>query len=59
MINIVIIIVIGVIVGAAVGYISKEKKKGVRCIGCPDAGTCGGNCQGGCGGIGNTDELQK
>lgn len=25
----------------ASGYIYKEKKRGVRCIGCPSAGTCG------------------
>ncbi len=29
-----------IIVGAAVRYIYKEKKKGVRCIGCPAAGCC-------------------
>ena len=41
MTNIVIIGIIGIIVGGAVGYIVKEKKKGVRCIGCPDSGVCG------------------
>ena len=38
------LIVIGIvllIVGAAMAYIIKEKKKGVKCIGCPAAGTCG------------------
>lgn len=29
-----------IIVGAALLYIRKEKKKGVVCIGCPHAGTC-------------------
>ena len=29
------------LVGAAVAYIIKEKKKGTKCIGCPNAGTCG------------------
>ncbi len=28
-------------VGAAILYIRRSKKKGVRCIGCPHAGTCG------------------
>ena len=46
MINVVIIGIVGVILGAAVGYIVKEKKKGVRCIGCPDSKTCSGNCNG-------------
>jgi hypothetical protein len=46
MIDIVDIIVIGVLallVGAAVLYIVKTKKKG-RCIGCPDSATCDGGC---------------
>ena len=47
--NIVILAVIGLILGAAAGYIWKEKKKGKKCIGCPDSGTCGGSC-GGCSG---------
>ena len=52
--------VILLIVGAAIVYIRKEKKKGTVCIGCPDAqhcasakkGGCGGNCSGcsGCSG---------
>ena len=32
------------IVGGAVFYIVREKKKGVRCIGCPHAKECGGKC---------------
>ena len=47
MINIVLVVIIGSIVGFSIGYIVKEKKKGVKCIGCPDAGICGGNCGGG------------
>ena len=30
-----------VLVGAAIAYIVKEKKKGTVCSGCPSAGTCG------------------
>lgn len=44
--NIIILLVVGLIVGAAAGYIWKEKKKGVKCVGCPYAGSCGGNCSG-------------
>lgn len=47
MINFVLIFILGVILGGAVGYIIKEKKKGVKCIGCPDSKTCGGKCGGG------------
>ena len=33
-------LIVVIIVGAALLYIRKEKKKGVVCIGCPHAGTC-------------------
>ena len=40
-----------IIIGAAIAYIVKEKKKGTVCIGCPHAGTCASKQQGdsGCG----------
>lgn len=38
--------ILAVLVGAAVLFIWKEKKKGRRCIGCPSAGCCS---QSGCG----------
>lgn len=31
-------------VGAAVFYIIRAKRRGQRCIGCPDAKTCSGHC---------------
>lgn len=40
--------VLGLILGGAAGYVYVSKKRGKRCIGCPDSGTCGGNC-GSCG----------
>ncbi len=46
-------IVIGLvvfIVGSALAYIRKEKKKGVRCIGCPHAGSCAMRSKDGCSG---------
>jgi len=36
--------IIVIIVGAAIAYIIKEKRKGVKCIGCPDGATCSGKC---------------
>ena len=36
------------IVGAAVFYIVRAKKRGEKCVGCPYAKQCGGNCSGGC-----------
>ena len=38
--NLIVIGILLVIVGAAVLYIWKEKKKGRGCIGCPAAGYC-------------------
>lgn len=40
MVNIIATLILVCIVGAAVYYIYKEKKKGTRCIGCPMAGDC-------------------
>ena len=47
MADFIIIAVIALIIGGAAGYIYKAKKRGTRCIGCPNAGTCGRSC--GCG----------
>jgi len=44
MINVILIGIIGLILSVAIVYIIKEKKKGARCIGCPDSGSCGGGC---------------
>ena len=38
--NIIVIVVLLIIIGVAIMYIRKEKKKGTKCIGCPAAGTC-------------------
>ena len=34
---------------ASVFYIVRAKKRGEKCVGCPYARECGGNCNGGCG----------
>lgn len=41
MADIIVGAVLVILVGAAIAYIIREKKKGVVCIGCPAAGTCG------------------
>ncbi len=38
--NIILIAIIAIIIGAAVLYIVKAKKRGVKCIGCPYAKQC-------------------
>lgn len=43
------IAVIVLIVGAAVFYIVRAKRRGEKCIGCPNSKQCSGNC-GGCNG---------
>ncbi len=41
----IVVAVVLVIVGLAVWYIVKEKKKGTKCIGCPYAKQCSGKCE--------------
>ena len=48
--DLIILVVVGLIVGLAGGYIYRKKKSGSGCIGCPDAKTCG--ARGGCSGCG-------
>ena len=43
MANIIAVIILLILIGSAVAYIVKEKKKGVKCIGCPAGGNCPGN----------------
>ncbi len=39
--NFIVIAVVVLILGCAITYIVKEKKKGVKCVGCPYAESCG------------------
>ena len=48
--DILIVLILLLIVGAAGYYVYKAKKSGKKCIGCPDSGSCNRNCAGcGCG----------
>lgn len=49
MANLVVGAVVVLILGAAIRYIIKEKKRGVVCIGCPNAGICASKRNGNCG----------
>lgn len=52
-IDILVIAVIALIVGLVIYYIHRSKKKGIKCIGCPNGASCSGHCSGcpgGCGG---------
>ena len=46
LIDYVVIAVVVMILGLAVWYIRRAKKKGVKCIGCPSGGSCSGKCAG-------------
>lgn len=48
--NIIILAILALILGGAVGYIRKAKESGRKCIGCPDACSCSAkNGSQGCG----------
>lgn len=47
--NLILVVLLGVILGGAAGYVYKAKKRGTKCIGCPDGSKCSGSCSGGCG----------
>ena len=49
MADIIVVAILLLVVGSAIYYIRKEKKRGAVCIGCPHAGTCAKKQQGGCG----------
>lgn len=45
MTNFIIIAIVAVVVGLALGYIIRQKKQGAKCIGCAHSKTCGSkNC---------------
>ncbi len=50
MTDLIVILVVILIVGAAVAYIIKAKKAGVKCIGCPAAQSCSSQAKSECGG---------
>ena len=49
MIDLIVIAVVALIVGAAALYIRREKKQGNPCFGCPHAKSCGSRANCGCG----------
>ena len=45
MTNLILVLLLAGILGFAIWYIVRSKRRGARCIGCPDSGACG-NCSG-------------
>ena len=56
--DIIVLFVIALVVGGASFYIIRAKRRGQRCIGCPDSKTCGGNCSA-CQGCSHQQEETK
>lgn len=60
MADVIIVMILLLIIGGAVIYIVRAKRKGVKCIGCPDGATCSGSCGGNCSGCGgNCSEKEE
>lgn len=64
----VVIALLVLVVGAAVAYLVRARKRGVKCIGCPAGGTCGaaqkksgtsGGCGCGCSGCASHTDKEK
>jgi len=53
------IAVIALIIGAALFYIIRAKKRGEKCVGCPYAKSCGGKCHSACGNTNPKDNGDK
>ena len=47
--SIAVIAIVAAVLALAVGYIIKAKKRGAKCVGCPEGGSCG-SCNCGCNG---------
>ncbi len=48
MVDVIVVLVVLLILGGAIGYIVHAKKNGAHCIGCPSSGKCAGHCSGAC-----------
>lgn len=57
MTNFIIVAIVLAVIGSAVMYIIKEKKRGVKCIGCPAGVECA-HGHGGCNGCGGSGECK-
>ena len=44
--DLLLVIIIALILGLVIFYLWRAKKKGIKCVGCPDSGSCSGKCAG-------------
>lgn len=50
-VDLLILAIIGLILAGAVIFVWRARKKGTKCLGCPDSCACSqSNCSGGCNG---------
>ena len=56
LVDVAVIVVVAAILVPVILYIRKAKKKGVKCIGCPDGVKCAGRCAGCSGNCCGTNE---
>ncbi len=57
--NFIIIGILALIIGGIIFYLIREKKRGVKCIGCPHGKQCCGNCAGCTGCTGHTEKQEN
>ena len=55
--NVIIVLILALILGGAGLYVYKAKKRGAKCIGCPDGGNCTGSCSSNCCGCSGSDKA--
>ena len=58
-VDLIVLLVLVVVVGLVSWYLYRAKKKGIKCIGCPDGVKCAGRCDGcsgNCCGNGSTEK---
>lgn len=40
MANVIVVVILALVIGSALAYIIRERKKGIKCVGCPSGGQC-------------------
>ncbi len=63
MIDFIVVVIVVLVLGAAIAYMIRAKKKGVKCIGCPGGASCGlaegSACSSGCEGCSCATHTEK
>ncbi len=54
----IVIVILAAVLGLAGRYVYRAKKRGAKCIGCPDGVKCSGGCAGGSGNCCGSNERK-